>query len=354
VLLPLTFLGWKAYVELHNLLVSAEKGAPAIVVQPFNPDSPDDAASEKQVSLAFGDRLQKVANDLGGLLESKAGIKVNEDTINSLISRAANAGGALAINVLQSVIGILFGLVIMVIALYYFLADGPVMIRTVMDLSPLEAEYEQELLLRFGQVSRAVVVATLLSAVVQGLLAGIGYYFALPSTAPIFLLTAATMVTAMVPFFGAAFTWVLVCGWIYLYGEHTVNNVVVQGDWVTALVLTIYSTVIVSGVDNIIKPLVLRGQSNLHPLVALLSILGGVPTLGPVGIIVGPMVVSFLQALLEMLRKEIESFEQADGNVVQVLAEGANGGEIPDGTTPAKGSLVKAGVPAGRTRRRKK
>jgi predicted PurR-regulated permease PerM len=54
-------------------------------------------------------------------------------------------------------------------------------------------------------------VATLLSAVVQGALAGIGYYFALPPQAPIFLLTALTMVTAMIPFFGAAAMWILVC-----------------------------------------------------------------------------------------------------------------------------------------------
>src|SRR5262245_61234652 len=80
----------------------------------------------------------------------------------------------------------------------------------------------------------------------------------------------------------------------------------------TAIILAVYCTVIVSGIDNVIKPLVLHGQSNLHPLLALLSILGGVTVLGPVGIIVGPMVVSFLQALLNMLRKELELFGDPD------------------------------------------
>jgi predicted PurR-regulated permease PerM len=197
----------------------------------------------------------------------------------------------------KSAIGVLIGLVIMVISLYYFLADGPEMIRTLMHLSPLESAYERELLERFAQVSRAVVVATLLSAVTQGALAGIGYYFALPAEAPIFLLTAGTIVTALIPFFGAAAVWVFVCLWLYAYGEP-----------VTAVILTIYCTIIVSGIDNVIKPLVLHGQSNLHPLLALLSILGGVQVLGPVGILVGPMLVSFLQALLNMLRKELESF----------------------------------------------
>jgi predicted PurR-regulated permease PerM len=288
-------------------------------------------------------------------------LNVSEEFIGKFVDKATGIATPLIISGVQSVLGILIGLVIMVIALYYFLADGPGMIRTVMDLSPLEAAYEQELLARFGQVSRAVVVATLLSALVQGTLAGIGYYFALPSGAPIFLLTVLTMVTAMVPFAGAALMWIPVCVWVYLYGERTVEGVegveavVQQGDWVTALILTIYSTIVVSGIDNVIKPLVLRGQSNLHPLLALLSILGGVQTLGPVGILVGPMLVSFLQALLEMLRKELDAFGPVEGNVVHVLADGtaATAGQIA-AATGADSPPDQAKLPASRQRRRKK
>jgi hypothetical protein len=76
-----------------------------------------------------------------------------------------------------------------------------------------------------------------------------------------------------------------------------------------ALALAIYSAIIVSGIDNVIKPLVLHGQANLHPLLALLSILGGIQVLGPVGILVGPMLVSFLQALLAMFRRELERWD---------------------------------------------
>jgi hypothetical protein len=77
----------------------------------------------------------------------------------------------------------------------------------------------------------------------------------------------------------------------------------------------------VSGIDNVIKPFVLHGQSKLHPLLALLSILGGVTVLGPVGLLVGPMLVSFLQALLNMLRKELDSFgvEPADAQLAGVV-----------------------------------
>jgi len=56
---------------------------------------------------------------------------------------------------------------------------------------------------------------------------------------------------------------------------------------------------------------VLQGQSKLHPLLALLSVLGGVTALGPIGIFVGPIAVAFLQAALTMLAAEIDSLERS-------------------------------------------
>jgi predicted PurR-regulated permease PerM len=244
-------------------------------------------------------------------LRDATGIGISDEEVQRLVTSTQSFVAAKVISGLQSAIKILIGLAIMVISLYYFLADGPAMISAAMELSPLDAHYETELLERFGQVSRAVVVATLLSAVVQGALAGIGYSFALPHDAPIFLLTALTMVTALVPFVGAAAVWVCVCGWIYLYGGEIVPGQATHGNPMTAIILAIYCTIVVSGIDNVIKPFILHGQSKLHPLLALLSILGGVQVLGPVGILVGPMVVSFLQALLNMLRKELDSFGPA-------------------------------------------
>ena len=65
----------------------------------------------------------------------------------------------------------------------------------------------------------------------------------------------------------------------------------------------------VSTVDNIVKPAVLHGRSKLHPLLALLSVLGGIQVLGPIGIFVGPMAVAFLQTLLNMLRDELTAMQ---------------------------------------------
>ena len=196
----------------------------------------------------------------------------------------------------------------MVIALYFFLADGPAMINTLMQLSPLGEEHELELLARFRQISRSVVVATLLSAVAQGIAAGIGYYFVLPSEAPIFLADGADdgvrdrAVRRRGRRLGPVCLWLSCCLATATDKHRDRTGWMVVG-------FGIYCAVVVSGLDNLIKPYVLHGQANLHPLLALLSILGGVKVLGPVGILVGPMLVSFMQALLSIFQREVERWE---------------------------------------------
>jgi len=191
----------------------------------------------------------------------------------------------------------LLGMVIMVVSLYFFFADGPAMLETIMRLSPMDDRHERELIDEFVKVSRAVVMATLLAALAQGLLAGIGYFFA--GVGSVFLLTLLTATLAMVPFVGATAVWLPVCIWLYLYEERT---------W-AAVGLAAWGGIVVANIDNFIKPWVLHGQSKLHPLLALLSVLGGVQLLGPIGILVGPMVVVFLQTLLNILHHELIEHE---------------------------------------------
>lgn len=193
------------------------------------------------------------------------------------------------------------GLVIMAVAMYFFLADGPRMIDTIMRLSPLDDRYERELLSDFTNVSRAVVLATLLSAIVQGLLGGVGYYLA--GFQSVVLLILLTTLLAMVPFVGAAAVWFPAALWLYFFDERPL----------AAILMLVYGAAVVSSVDNLIKPLVLHGRSRLHPLLALLSVLGGVNALGPIGILVGPMTVAFLQTLLNILHRELTQFDRERG-----------------------------------------
>lgn len=209
-------------------------------------------------------------------------------------------GGSITTFVLSTV----FGGVIMVIGLYFFLLDGPSMLEAIQKLSPIEDKHEKELAEEFARVSRAVVVATLLSAAVQGILAGMGFWVC--GLESIFLLTLLSGVLAMVPFVGAAAVWVP-CA-LYLF--------FVENRPVAAIGLAAYGGLIISMADNVIKPWILHGQSNLHPLLALLSVIGGVAVLGPIGILIGPMIVVFLQTSLKILRREMHLLENTKETLV--------------------------------------
>ncbi len=165
---------------------------------------------------------------------------------------------------------------ILTLSLFFFLYDGPAMIRSIMQLSPLDDKYERQLLLEFDRTARAVVLATILSAVVQGLIAGVGYYaVGMPS---LILLILLTTVCALIPFVGPALVWVPVVIYLLVYREDTFG----------ATGLFLWGTFVVGTSDNFVKMFVLHGQRQLHPLLALLSVLGGIQALGPIGILVGP------------------------------------------------------------------
>jgi predicted PurR-regulated permease PerM len=284
ILLPTAYLAWNAYHECSGVI--------AYLKVPANQEEMTEQLEKRAgVLIDYYKRITRDPDldlDLDTLID-----EAQQQIASTLVSNARTVGWTLV------------GTAIMVIALYYFFLDGPNMIAGIMKMSPLDDEYERELLDKFASISRAVVVASLASAAAQGLLAGVGYYFALDAGAPIFLLTMITMVLALVPFVGAAAVWIPTVLWIYAFQPVEVNGAIVQGDTFAAIALGIYGLCVISAIDNVIKPLVLHGQSNLHPLLALLSILGGVQVLGPIGILVGPMLVAFFQALLNMVNKEL-------------------------------------------------
>ena len=224
--------------------------------------------------------------------------KYNETLINWISENFLSLGGQAT----QFVIGIIVDSMIMMIAVFFFLLDGPKMIAALKFFSPLDDRHEQELIEEFAKVCRAVLVATLTAAAVQAMLAGVGYYFA--GVEAVFLLTLTTGVFAMVPFVGAAAVWAPTCVYLYLVDDRLVAGIL----------LAIWGAGVVSTIDNVIKPYILHGQSNIHPLLALLSVLGGVSALGPIGILVGPMVVVFLQTTLTVLQSEIREMDNSNGN----------------------------------------
>jgi predicted PurR-regulated permease PerM len=278
-----------------------------LATESVSAEPPEDEAVRKEDALLLADAefREFKRNLLGGTYRAWLTEWANpsDEQIEQLRrSVLASAGPVLFIggDTLLLIAKIGFGTLIMMVALFFLLAEGPTLLEATIKIVPLEEQYIRELAREFDRACRAIVSATLLSAIVQGLLAGMGFYFCGLSSS-VALLMLLTMVLALVPFTGAAAVWIPVALWLYFY----------QGSTWAAVGLAIYGTFVISASDNIIKPLVLHGQSNLHPLLALLSVLGGIQALGPIGIVVGPMVVVFLQTLLKILQRELSSLDRS-------------------------------------------
>jgi len=237
-------------------------------------------------------------------------------------SQALRMGRTWLINGIDDIAGTILwtivGLVVMIIAIYFFFVDGPRMLDTVLALAPVNEAYGRHLVEDFESMSRAVVLATVLAALAQGVVAFFGFW--LFGVGSVFILSVLTAFMAMIPFVGATAVWIPVALWIGF----------VDGDLGRGIGFALYGTFGISLIDNLIKPYVLHGQRNLHPLVAVISILGGIEALGPIGLFIGPLVVTFLHTLLVILRTEMDGTTaeaDADAKARKKLQPGGAKGE---------------------------
>jgi predicted PurR-regulated permease PerM len=119
------------------------------------------------------------------------------------------------------------------------------------------------------------------------------------------------MLAATVPLLGSPLGWVPAVVYLFLQGR--------EGP---AIGLLLYCLVIVSGSDNVVKPLLLRGSANIHPLLGFLSILGGVLAFGLPGFLIGPVVLSLVLSAIRIYR-------------LDVLRAGAGPSDSASGSEPA-------------------
>jgi predicted PurR-regulated permease PerM len=175
----------------------------------------------------------------------------------------------------KSVPAALIRLGITLVTFFFFLRHGAGWIRNLQDALPIETEHSRGLIEIAGQTVNAVFRGVILTAAAQGFLAGIGYWVAGAQT-PI-LLGIATFVASMIPFVGAAGIWVPTCIILWISGSH----------W-AAVGLAIWGTLVVSLVDNFLKPYLIGREMKLPVLWLFLAIIGGLKLFGFLGVIVGP------------------------------------------------------------------
>jgi predicted PurR-regulated permease PerM len=174
--------------------------------------------------------------------------------------------------------------------LFFLFRDGAAIVSGVQSLVPLERRRTEALLVRLYDAVSAVVRGTLVTAVAQGTLGGLGYWV-LGVPFPVFL-GLATALLSLLPVGGSALVWVPAS--IYL---------ILKGSWIRGLLLLAWSVLIVSTADNILKPLLMTGGTKLPTLFLFFGMLGGLQVFGVLGFILGPVLLVTLAAFLEMYRE---------------------------------------------------
>jgi predicted PurR-regulated permease PerM len=152
-------------------------------------------------------------------------------------------------------------------------------------LIPLDEERKERLFRQIAGVARAIVLGTVMTALVQGVLVGIGFAIAdLPSPV-VFGVLAAFL--SMLPVGGASIVWVPAAGWL-LY----------DGRWGYAIFMVAWGLML-GGLESVLRPILISGRARISALAIFVGVLGGIPAFGAIGIIVGPVVLSLVLALIE-------------------------------------------------------
>jgi predicted PurR-regulated permease PerM len=199
----------------------------------------------------------------------------------TLLGLVVSSSGAVVVEALSTLVG----LIVMLFLLFFFLRDGEEMVEKVLILIPMDAERQAHLIAHLSAVTRAVVFGSLVTALVQGTLVGLAFALArLPSPLVFGGLAA---VASLVPLFGSALVWVPGAGALAF-----------QGRWGAAIFVALWGLVVVTSADNFIRPFFISGRAQITTLPVFLGLAGGVSAFGPIGMVLGPVIVALVLALL--------------------------------------------------------
>lgn len=227
-----------------------------------------DASINKAMPEGFTFDTQTKINELGSFLSSNI-TKFFTSTFNSLLM-----------------------FILMTLTIFYLLKDGEQWKKSFVNLSPLSENHAEEILSKLRDAINRILKGSFFIAIAQGVLVSIGLtIFGIPSAA---LWGVVAGMASFVPTVGTSVVTVPAILFLYFTGMH-----------IQALGLLIWSIVLVGLVDNALAPYVISKNTEIPSLFILFSILGGISLLGPIGVLIGPLVLSLLYSLISIYKKEV-------------------------------------------------
>jgi predicted PurR-regulated permease PerM len=215
-------------------------------------------------------------------------IQLDEAQLREWTKNAVQGAPVVSLKVAQSVVGFALQILFVLFTMYYLFLDGPRLVAALRERLPLTPEQSEVIFRRTREVLSASVHGVLIIAVIQGALCGLAFWL-LGVPSPI-LWTLVLTVLATIPLAGSLLVWIPAA--LYLLAT---------GHWVQAVLLSVWCGVVVSSVDNFLRPKLVGGRARLHELFVFFSVLGGLQLFGPLGMVLGPVVLAITLALLDVL-----------------------------------------------------
>jgi predicted PurR-regulated permease PerM len=213
-----------------------------------------------------------------------------EQIVEQVSQSLAGQLGGLSARIAGNLFQFLFQLAVMILSMFYLFRDGPALMQFLRDVSPLGGEYRDRMMSEVGELIAVTISSGLVVAMIQGLFGGL-LFWALGIYAPV--LWGVTMaLLAFLPVIGPWLVWCPAGLGLILSGS--------TGRGITLLVL---GFVLISGVDNVLRPIMIADRSQLHGLMVFIGVLGGIGAFGLLGVVLGPLIVATAVGLAKGYRE---------------------------------------------------
>ncbi|WP_440764750.1 AI-2E family transporter [Natronorubrum sp. DTA7] len=253
------------------------------------------AVAANQASQLFAQFDPQDISQIDDVVAERFGVQVDTAALHDAFTGAVKTGARGLAGNLFSIIGglpeLFIGFTVLFFVLFYLLKDGDSAVEWFRTVVPLEPDVREELFEETGLLLHNSLVGTAAVAATQAVL--IGTAFLVLGFSNIVFWVVTTFVAAMIPLVGATIVWIPASGYLLL-----------TGDLVPAIALFAFGAVVISSVDNILRPLVMRRGAELSPALTIVGIFGGIALFRFIGLFVGPIVLGMMELIIDIWVRE--------------------------------------------------
>lgn len=249
-------------------------------------------SEEAYYSIVADGSADKFINSLDSSINNLLPEGIYFDTGTKIMNFVGSLSNNVA-SIFSSTFNSIIMFTIMIFALFYILKDGETWKKGIISILPLSNENSHKILVSLSGSINRVLKGSFVIAIAQGLLAWIGFtIFGVPNAA---IWAVVAGIASFIPTFGTSI--VSVPAMIYLFAT---------GMQIQALGLLLWSILLIGTIDNLLTPYIISKNTEIPSLFILFSILGGISLMGPVGILIGPLVIGLLYSLVSIYKTELK------------------------------------------------